>query len=192
VILRKILVFGEDSITSIMGGHNEFGLLTNFRGYRKTQSSASDINVYAAENGKRVARWMDIADLPKGHEYVDRWKVLIPTSYGERGAIPALVLGPLMVVAPPAASTQTYVFIPASSKGEADSIAAYARTRFFRFLMSLRKITQHATKTVYSWVPVQDWSEIWTDEKLAEKYDLTEDEIAFIESMIRPMENLNG
>jgi site-specific DNA-methyltransferase (adenine-specific) len=52
----------------------------------------------------------------------------------------------------------------------------------------LVKNTQHATKAVYSFVPIQDFSESWTDEKLYAKYGITEEEIAFIESMIRPME----
>ena len=61
-------------------------------------------------------------------------------------------------------------------------------TKFFRFLVLLKKNTQHATKSAYSFVPTQDYSEPWTDEKLYAKYGLTADEIAFIESMIRPMD----
>ena len=62
------------------------------------------------------------------------------------------------------------------------------QTNFFHFLIALRKNTQHATKIVYSFVPIQDFNEEWTDEKLYKKYGLTQDEIDFIESMIRPME----
>jgi site-specific DNA-methyltransferase (adenine-specific) len=61
-------------------------------------------------------------------------------------------------------------------------------TRFFRFLVLLNKPTQHATSKVYSFVPIQDFSEPWTDEKLYKKYNLSQEEIDFIESMIRPME----
>jgi len=55
-------------------------------------------------------------------------------------------------------------------------------------LVSLRKFTQDATRSTYTWVPLQNFSEPWTDEKLYKKYGLTEDEITFIESMIRPMD----
>ena len=58
--------------------------------------------------------------------------------------------------------------------------------------MLLRKNTQHAAKGVYEFVPIQDFSQPWTDEKLYAKYGLTEDEIAFIESMIRPMDLESG
>ena len=61
-------------------------------------------------------------------------------------------------------------------------------TKFFRFLVLLKKNTQHATRTVYSFVPLQDFNESWTDDKLYKKYDLSEGEIEFIESMIKPME----
>ena len=50
------------------------------------------------------------------------------------------------------------------------------------------KNTQNAARGVYSLVPMQDFNELWTDEKLYAKYGLTNDEIDFIESMIRPME----
>ena len=64
----------------------------------------------------------------------------------------------------------------------------YVSTKFFRFLVSLIKNTQNAAKGVYQFVPIQDFSESWTDEKLYKKYGLTQEEINFIESMIRPME----
>ncbi len=61
-------------------------------------------------------------------------------------------------------------------------------SRFLRFLISLRKITQHATRSTYTWVPQQAWDRTWTDEALYKKYSLTKGDIAFIESRIRPME----
>lgn len=64
----------------------------------------------------------------------------------------------------------------------------YINTKFFHFLVSLKKITQEARRGVYEFVPIQDFSESWTDEKLYKKYGLNEEEIQFIESMIRPME----
>ena len=70
----------------------------------------------------------------------------------------------------------------------AKNIQTYMTTKFFRFLVLLKKNTQHATKTVYEYVPEQDFSKPWTDEELYAKYGLTDEEIAFIESMIKPME----
>ena len=64
----------------------------------------------------------------------------------------------------------------------------YLKTRFVRFLISILAMTQHISKGMFGFVPVQDFSRAWTDEELYAKYGLTDEEIAFIESMIKPME----
>jgi hypothetical protein len=81
---------------------------------------------------------------------------------------------------------------------KAFSIEKYLKTKFFRFIVSLRKITQDATKSTYLWVPLQDftansdidWGQsiVGIDQQLYKKYDLSEAEVAFIERMIKPME----
>ncbi|MBQ3349002.1 MAG: hypothetical protein IJG38_01265, partial [Thermoguttaceae bacterium] len=68
------------------------------------------------------------------------------------------------------------------------NIITYIKTRFFRFLVLLKKNTQHATQKVYQFVPLQDFSKPWTDEELYAKYGLSDEEIEFIETMIRPMD----
>ena len=69
----------------------------------------------------------------------------------------------------------------------AKNLISYIETKFFRFLVSLKKYTQHGTSKVYEFVPIQDFSKQWTDAELYEKYGLTQEEIDYIESMIRPM-----
>ncbi len=187
-ILKKVMILGEKSFTEIMETNNAFGLGTNFTGFSEHKSAKFDIQLHAIKGSKRVIGWISADHLQTGHALVDQWKVLIPKSYGERGAIPAQILGPLLISPPRSASTQTYVLAKASSEQQAKSIASYVRTKFFRFLLSLRKITQHASKPVYAWVPQQSWDRLWTDAALYEKYGITPDEQSFIESMIRPME----
>ena len=83
--------------------------------------------------------------------------------------------------------TETYiVFGPFDSKEEIENVTTYIQTKFF--MMGLKKITQDATKAVYQFVPMQDFSKSWTDEELYAKYNLTQDGIDFIESMVRPIE----
>ena len=85
--------------------------------------------------------------------------------------------------------TETYLMIgPCASGAETENIISYMRTKFFRFFVLFKKNTQNAARGVYSFVPLQDFSHPWTDEMLYRKYKLSSDEIAFIESMIRPME----
>ena len=77
---------------------------------------------------------------------------------------------------------------PVSSHKRTENIISYVKTKFFRFLVLQKKNTQNAPKGVYEFVPEQNFDEEWTDEKLYKKYGLNEEEIEFIESMIRPME----
>ena len=67
------------------------------------------------------------------------------------------------------------------------SLQSYYTTRFFRFMTSLRKITQDALTSTYTWVPMQTWDRTWTDEELYAKYGITKKEQAYIESQVRPM-----
>ena len=106
-------------------------------------------------------------------------------AYGERGAIPALVLGPTLVVAPPSVCTQTYLFVYVDSETTAKSVDSYLQTRFVRFLISLRKISQDATRGTYTWVPQQKWNHVWTDDELFKKYGITKEEETYIAQMIR-------
>lgn len=65
---------------------------------------------------------------------------------------------------------------------------SYIATKFFRFLVLLKKNTQNAARGVYQLVPQQDFSKPWTDEALYVKYGLTDKEVEFIDSMIKPMD----
>lgn len=83
----------------------------------------------------------------------------------------------------------TYLCIGSfDSECEAKNCVSYITTKFFRFMVSLLKNTQNALRKVYEFAPLQDFSKPWTDAELYEKYGLTQEEIDFIESMIRPME----
>lgn len=77
---------------------------------------------------------------------------------------------------------------PFDTEQQAMNAKSYVATRFFRFLVYLTKISQDALRKVYELVPMQDFSKPWTDEELYAKYGLTDEEIAFIESMVKPME----
>jgi site-specific DNA-methyltransferase (adenine-specific) len=90
---------------------------------------------------------------------------------------------------PKSICTETYVlFGPFKSKQLMENAFTYTQTKFFHFFMGMKKITQDATSKVYSLVPIQDFSKPWTDEELYKKYDLSKEEIDFIESMVKPMD----
>jgi site-specific DNA-methyltransferase (adenine-specific) len=186
-ILRKVLREGEKSITDILSVDKEFGWTSNFNGFHEKQGP-NDVALHYNRKGRRLIGWIDRKDVGKSAHLIDAWKIMVPAAYGERGTRPATVLGPSFIAEPPSVCTQTYLFFYVRTRKEANSLNSYLRTRFFRFLVSLRKITQHATRSTYTWVPRQEWNRTWTDDVLYKKYGLTKDDIAFVESRIRPME----
>jgi site-specific DNA-methyltransferase (adenine-specific) len=191
-ILKKVLSFNEPSITEILSVDKEFGWTSNFTGYH-TKSLEGDVPIYLIKKGKRDFGWIKRSEISKSAHLIDNWKLLVPKAGSDGGKkIPDSVLGKPKIVSSPSVCTQSYLFFYGNSIEEITSIESYYKTKFFRFLVSLRKITQDATRSTYTWVPVQNWGELWTDEKLYLKYNLTEDDIFFIDSMIRPMDSLNN
>lgn len=187
-ILRKVIAKAEPSILDLISGDTPFGIATNFDDWTE-QPGAGKIPLHLISGGKRSIGYMNRAVVRKNVASLDVWKVLVPKAYGAGESFPHQILGKEIVAPPPSACTQTYLVVsPFQSEEAARSFASYYRTRLFRFLVSLRKITQDALRSTYTWVPMQSWDTIWTDELLYEKYGITNDEIAFIESMIRPMD----
>ncbi len=134
--------------------------------------------------------FIDKTTVQRNTDWINRHKVFIAKAYGERGSFPYLVLPKPFLGAKNSCCTETYLVIgPFKSKTAAENVIQYIRTRFFRFLVLLKKNTQNSLRGVYSFVPVQNFDGTWTDEKLYKKYGLTQDEIAFIESMVRPVED---
>jgi site-specific DNA-methyltransferase (adenine-specific) len=108
---------------------------------------------------------------------------------GTSAAIETMFLSRPIIAKPGEACSETYLIAGRfDSEKKAERYATYLRTRFVRFLVSLRKATQHATKDVYAFVPDIPLNCEWTDEKLYERYGLTKEEIAFVESIVKPME----
>ena len=104
-------------------------------------------------------------------------------------AFPHMVLGNPFYGEPNTICNQSYLVIGEfNNKEECLNVISYIKTKLFRFLVLQKKNAQDAMRGVYSFVPLQDFSHPWTDEMLYKKYGLDENEIAFIESMIRPME----
>ena len=84
--------------------------------------------------------------------------------------------------------SETYLVAGAfDTEKEADNYLRYLKTRFVRFLINQIAVTQHVTKSTFSFVPVQDFSNVWTDDVLFKKYGLNEEEISFIQKLIKEM-----
>jgi site-specific DNA-methyltransferase (adenine-specific) len=200
-ILRKVVAVengSDDSLElpekkkfiKLVSSIGAFGLDTTFRG--KEKKSGNDLKVYRNGGVGYVAR----SKILKERAVFDKWKVFVGAAgpgTGNKDTYPHRIISTPFLGEPGSISSWTYMYIgPFDSKTEAESVVSYLCCRLTRLLILLHKPSQHTTRKVYSFVPMQDFSRPWSDEKLYRKYKLTEDEIAFIESMVRPMEDGNG
>ena len=180
-IWHKIKNKGFKSFIGSVSSRKPFG---DFNDIKENQTKDSVLIYAYPRNG-----YVENNQILQNKEWVGKYKVFIAKAYGERGEFPYLVLGKPFFGDKNTCCTETYLVLnPCSTTEEAENVISYIKTRFFRFLVLFKKNTQNAARGVYQFVPLQDFSEPWTDEKLYKKYNLSEEEIAFIESMIRPME----
>jgi len=186
-ILKKVLSSNHQGMDTIVSNREPFKMESNFSGSHKTKKNG-DIKLYRIASGKRLVDWLARSSIVKNEHLIDKWKVLVPKAGSDGGQkIPDAVLGKPWLASPPSACTGSFLAIPADSEDAAKSIESYYVTKFFRFLVSLRKITQDAFSHMYLWVPVQTWDREWSDSELYKKYKLAKEEIDYIESVIRPM-----
>jgi len=181
-IIRKILHKNEPTMSAQVSSRKPFGLATNAR-----PEAAGDL----------ILRWeKGEGPFPRnkitvGSEIIDKWKVI--TSYvaydhagnpGKDGK--RKVFSKIDVLPPREICTETYLVIGAyDSEVETKNLITYMRTKFFRFLVAQFMYSHHLTKSAYEFVPVLDMKIAWTDENLAERYQLTNGEREFIDSKIR-------
>jgi site-specific DNA-methyltransferase (adenine-specific) len=183
-ILHKMFKHEEESFSGQVSPRKPFGFSTDFGDYKQKEFKNSvKIITYKATG------FIQPSQIRHNRDWAEKYKVYISMAYGERISSAYWVTGKPFLGEPGTCCSETYLVVgPYLTKRIAENVMSYMRTRFFRFLVLLNKPTQHATSKVYTLVPVQDFSTPWTDEKLYKKYGLTKDEIAFIESMVRPME----
>jgi site-specific DNA-methyltransferase (adenine-specific) len=150
---------------------------------------ASSLKVY--RNGG--IGYIDREKVTKETHVIDKWKVFIPRAGSGSDSFPHSILGKPFVGEPKSISSWTYMYIgPFDSKEEAENVISYIRTKLFRFLVLLHKPSQDATKAVYTFVPRQDFTKAWSDHELYKKYGISGVEQSFIDSMIRPMEDIDA
>jgi len=185
-ILHKVLKHGKPTINTILSRDTVFGLASNFDDFQKTECPG-DVPLYFIRKMKRGVGYIGRKAVTKNIHLIDTWKVLVPEAYNGGDALPHPILGKPQIAPSPSVCTQSFLCFHVGSRKAAMSLQSYYTTRFFRFLVSLRKITQHALHSTYTWVPMQTWDRTWTDEALYAKFGITPEEQTFIESQVRAM-----
>ena len=182
-IYHKTRALRESSFENCVSAQRPFGLRTYIHG--QPEPFINSVKIY--ERGG--TGYINATEITQNRAWVDLPKVYVSAAYGASDSFPHQIIGKPIVGERNSCCTETYVVIgPYNDERTASNVASYMRTRFFRFLVMLKKTSQHAAAGAYAFVPVQDFSRPWTDAELYAKYGLSSDEIAFVENMIRPME----
>jgi site-specific DNA-methyltransferase (adenine-specific) len=170
----------------LVSSRKPFALETTFKG--KAAKRAGDVLVY--QNGGMG--YTPRRSITTGTDLIDKWKLFAgyaAPGTGNKDTYPHRIISTPFVGEPGSISSETYLCIgPFESKRHAESALTYLSCRLTRFLILLHKPSQHVTRKVYTFVPIQKWTKRWTDKDLYAKYGLTASEIAFIEKIVRPME----
>lgn len=193
-IYKKVNTLHERSFSELISANDPFGFdMREENSYKRIKPQYSltktDDSIPFYYNGWRNKGigYINKSNLRKGHDFIGTYKIFIPKAWGT-GNAQTDVLNPI-VVENDACCTETYLVIgPFNDKNEVENAISYIRTKFFHIMVSIMKITQNTMQKAYSFVPMQDFTKPWTDEELYKKYNLTQEEIDFIESMIKPMD----
>lgn len=190
-VLHKVAEFKEKSFSDLVSPQTPFGVVTSYKGLPE-RNKDSDIKMYISGNDKKYkggTSFCPTEKITKGREMIKWHKVYIGEAGSGSDSFPHLILSKPFYGEPNTVCNQSYLVIgPFESKQQCNNVMSYISTKFFRFMVLLKKNAQHAMRGVYEFVPIQDFSKPWTDEELYKKYNLTDEEIAFIESMIKPMD----
>jgi site-specific DNA-methyltransferase (adenine-specific) len=186
-ILQKVraVIGSGPALSTRVSPIQPFSLRTSFRGEATAQGLSDPIAV----RGKDGITYIERADIPRNQTWADEWKLALGRAYGERGGYPYKVFSAPFILPPGAICTETYLVIDRfDSEVEAENLRGYLATRLVRFLVSLRKNTQDIYNERFAFVPLLDMTRSWSDEDLSTMFGLDEDEITFVERMVRPLE----
>jgi len=185
-IIKKVKGYGENTLDSIVSSRKPFGLESKQRSFK-----TGDLKLIWS-GGEGV---IPSSKVPSGHELIKQWKILISKTSHDHAGQPdkdgkRRVFSRIEVLPPDTVCTESYLIIgPFANKEQALNMEAYLKTKFCRFLVSTILLTQNIAKDKFQFVPMLSLDRIWTDQMLYKKYNLSEEEIEFIESRIRPMDN---
>ena len=188
-IVHKVMLHSNSFYSSCVYSSTPFGLRSFYRGKAKPFNNA--VSLYSSEGVSYISK----DEITRNVNILDTYKVFIGKINPDRGGVNNATDGMMNVttkvniIGPNEILTETYLLLNKfKTKEVALNCASYFKTRFVRYLISAALTSMNIAKETFKFVPLQDFSHPWTDEMLYKKYGLTDDEIAFIESMIRPME----
>ena len=194
-IVEKVMDTHPVTVDTLISGDTPFGIPTNPKSSKKNNyiildnpSKTATTKVFYIEGSERKVGYIEKGTIVKNSSDIDAEKVFIPEAYGAGETFPHQILGVPEYGGRNAVCSQSYLYATFEDDVSAINFISYLKCKFFRALVLSVKISQHAPSKTYRFVPLQDFTKSWTDAELYEKYELTDEEIAFIEATIKPME----
>lgn len=190
-ILHKVQKFNEESMSNRVQARNYYGIPSNFSNYALEPTSEKSILTYRSDRNPNSPKQVYVSCDDVKRNFNERKKIKVLVSKASPGGddYPHAIITNPIVAKENSVCTETYLIVDfVDDELEAKNLVSYMKTKFFRFMMSLIKNTQNISKGVFNFVPVQSWDEEWTDEKIYAKYNISEAERSFIDTLIRPMD----
>jgi site-specific DNA-methyltransferase (adenine-specific) len=184
-VLRKVLARKNETLAKLVSSTRPFGLSTKERPSNKGPLTL----IHSGGQGA-----IQLEKVTSGKDLIDKWKVLVSKTSHDHGGNPdrdgaRRVLSRVEVIGPKTVCTESYILLgPFQTKREAENCALYLKTKFVRHLISLLSFSQDITRERFNYVPNEDFSDVINDAQLYKKYELTNEEIQYIESTIKVME----
>ncbi len=186
-ILQTISKFQKETFDSLVSSRNPFKLGDPTEICEK--SKTNNYKVLGYFDRHREYRWLkDGVCVKSGKEIINKWKLFISKADGAAGQIgnpvPARIMGKAELAEPGTVCSETYLVVgPFNNKKEAENVQAYMATKFFRFMVGIRK-NKNMPRETYKSVPIVDFSKKWSDTELYKLFGLSNEEIDYIEKMI--------
>lgn len=189
-IIRKIINYNQNFLSDVVSSISPYGLSTKIRG-SSNKTDSHNIRMFSSAG----ISYITPEEIVKGAELLDKFHVLVSQTSAEHAGEPSkdgtyrVLTSTMQVMYPNDVCTHSYITVgDFSSNNEASNCLEYLKTKFARFLILQTLTSIHISKSTFLFVPVQDFSKSWNDKMLYEKYGLSQEEINFIENMIKPME----
>ena len=187
---EKVVPEGTDTLSNYISAAKAFGFRTFFINDLRFRNTSDGLNapIKCYGRGNKIG-FVERSEIKSHTEWIDKWKVFVPES-NNIGTELNDDNQNSFVGSPQTICTETFLVVGAElglTESSATNLSMYLKTKFARFLHSMAKISQHGTAKTYVFVPLQDFTREWSDSDLYAKYHLTEEEMAFIESNIKPM-----
>jgi site-specific DNA-methyltransferase (adenine-specific) len=181
-ILDRVLAGSTSFFESLVSPRKPFGIPSTFKG-KKESVLKTDLKVYAKNS---QTWWTEPSSVTMNREWIHKWKLFIPKATDGNEIYPLPVLTEPIIGEPGSVCSETYLMIgPFDNENQAKLCAVYMKTRFFRFLLNLRKPTHNNTADKFRFIPQLPFDREWTDTQLFEKFSFSSKEIQLVESLIK-------